>query len=212
MHPEPWPRTISDPSDPSGLASLPVPPGTYARGQRSPIVWVYLCARCAGYAPITPEGYDGALTGNCGGCGTHRTEVHRFRAVIDSAAGCNCTMQHPRMTGDLSATADTMLARALVAAIEDHIGHRAEKMATPLIEDAAQKAREMLAAAEHETQRQRDLVGECRKRVQALEDRERQMTGYRERLATALGCHPLTPWPSLVAEVETRLAKESTDG
>ena len=30
-----------------------VPPGTYAKGGRSPIVYVRLCPPCAGYAPAT---------------------------------------------------------------------------------------------------------------------------------------------------------------
>lgn len=39
-----------------------VPPGTYAKGGRSPIVWTFLCAGCAGFAPFTAEDYRGALT------------------------------------------------------------------------------------------------------------------------------------------------------
>lgn len=80
-----------------------VPPGTYAGGRRSPIVWVLLCPPCAGYAPTTDAGYDGPLSGRCRGCGCHCRELHRFRALIMSAAsgGCWCTTPHPQVTGDL---------------------------------------------------------------------------------------------------------------
>lgn len=80
-----------------------VPPGRYAKGGRSPIVYVLLCPPCAGYAPTTDEGYEGPLNGHCGGCGAWSREVHRFQAMILSAAngGCMCTAQHPQVTGDL---------------------------------------------------------------------------------------------------------------
>lgn len=80
-----------------------VPPGTYAKGGRSPIVYALLCAPCAGYAPVTDEDYTGALTGHCQGCGAWSREVHRFQALIMSAAngGCRCTAEHPQVTGDL---------------------------------------------------------------------------------------------------------------
>jgi hypothetical protein len=81
-----------------------VPPGTYAGGTRSPVVQVYLCPPCGGYAPITDLDYSGALSGWCQGCGSQSREVHRFPAVIDSAAGCSCTKWHERVTGDLSVT------------------------------------------------------------------------------------------------------------
>jgi len=79
-----------------------VPPGRYAQGGRSPIVYVYLCAYCAGYAPITEPGYS-CHAGNCQGCGTASRELHRFQALIMSAAngGCMCTTEHPQVTGDL---------------------------------------------------------------------------------------------------------------
>lgn len=80
-----------------------VPPGTYAKGGRSPIVYAYLCAPCAGYAPITGEDYQGALGGHCQGCGAWSREVHRFQALILSAAngGCRCPAEHRQVTGDL---------------------------------------------------------------------------------------------------------------
>jgi hypothetical protein len=79
-----------------------IPPGRYAQGGRSPIVWVLLCAGCAGFAPFTPEDYSGFLSGTCNGCGCRTREMHRFRAWIDSAAGCGCRGEHPRVRGDLS--------------------------------------------------------------------------------------------------------------
>lgn len=79
-----------------------VPPGRYADGGRSPIVWVALCAGCAGFAPFTPEDYEGALSGGCQGCGIRTRELHRFRAWIDSASGCRCTGEHARVHGDLA--------------------------------------------------------------------------------------------------------------
>lgn len=87
-------------------AQLPrgiVPPGTYAKGGRSPVVYVLLCPVCAGYAPMTGEDYDGFLSGRCQGCGAGSRELHRFQALILSAAngGCMCTSSHPQVTGDL---------------------------------------------------------------------------------------------------------------
>jgi len=79
------------------------PPGTYAQGARSPVVYVLLCAPCAGYAPTTDEDYDGALSGRRQGCGGNSRELHRFQALILSAAngGCMCTTEHRQVTGDL---------------------------------------------------------------------------------------------------------------
>ena len=80
-----------------------VPPGTYAKGGRSPVAYVFLCAPCAGYAPITDEDYAGFLSGRCQGCGANSRELHRFQALIMSAAngGCMCTTGHRQVTGDL---------------------------------------------------------------------------------------------------------------
>jgi hypothetical protein len=78
-----------------------VPPGPYAKGARSPIVWVLLCPVCAGYAPMTDPDYSGFLSGQCQGCGSCCRELHRFSALIASADGCNCTGQHDRVRGDL---------------------------------------------------------------------------------------------------------------
>jgi hypothetical protein len=80
-----------------------VPPGNYAKGGRSTIVYALLCAPCAGYAPITDPDYNGALSGQCQGCGAWTRELHRFQALILSAAngGCMCVAGHPQVTGDL---------------------------------------------------------------------------------------------------------------
>lgn len=77
------------------------PPGRYAHGARSPIVWVRLCAACAGFAPLTEEDYNGALTGQCAGCRELSRETHRFAAHIDSAAGCSCGTHGAPLIGDL---------------------------------------------------------------------------------------------------------------
>jgi hypothetical protein len=82
------------------------PPGRYAAGARAPIVWVFLCDICAGFAPLTDEGYEGALTGRCQGCGHEARELHRFRAWIDTAPGCNCSGGHAQMHGDVLAKAN----------------------------------------------------------------------------------------------------------
>jgi hypothetical protein len=95
--PDPMPRGV-------------VPPGRYANGGRSPIVYVMLCPPCAGYAPITDPGYDGALSGRCQGCGADSRELHRFQAVIMSAVpgGCMCVTAHGRVTGDLPTEAEAV--------------------------------------------------------------------------------------------------------
>lgn len=54
-----------------------VPQGRYAGGGRSPIVWVRLCAGCAGFAPFTDGDYSGQLSGVCCGCGRRSRELHR---------------------------------------------------------------------------------------------------------------------------------------
>lgn len=78
-----------------------VPPGTYARGGRSPVVYAFLCPSCAGYAPTVHEDYPPLP--QCQGCGAYAREVHRFQALIMSAAngGCMCITEHPQVTGDL---------------------------------------------------------------------------------------------------------------
>jgi hypothetical protein len=99
--------------------------------------------------------------------------------------------------------------RGMLADLDGYIQRRAEELATPLIEDAAEKAREMVAGAERETQRQRDLVAELRRRISVLEGFREVADIARHRLGEVLGPHVSVAWPSLVAEVETRLAKES---
>jgi hypothetical protein len=83
-----------------------VPAGRYAQCGRSPIVWVFLCAACAGFAPFTAEDYWGALSGQCHGCGLHTRELHRFRAWLDTAPGCRCTNSHRQAVGDVRAAAN----------------------------------------------------------------------------------------------------------
>lgn len=80
-----------------------IPAGTYAGGGRSPIAYVLLCPSCAGYAPTTDEDYGVFLSSRCEGCGAQPRELHRFQALILSAAngGCMCTMEHRQVTGDL---------------------------------------------------------------------------------------------------------------
>lgn len=81
-----------------------VPPGTYAGGARSPIVYVWLCPVCAGYAPTVPEDSPLYPVGaHCQGCGAYVRETHRFQALILSAAngGCMCIPEHRQVTGDL---------------------------------------------------------------------------------------------------------------
>ena len=93
-----------------------VPPGTYAKGGRSPIVYVLLCPPCAGYAPITGEDYRGALSGHCQGCGAWTREVHKFQAVILSAANGGCFCEgHRQVTGDLPTEAE---ARAVLLEVQ----------------------------------------------------------------------------------------------
>jgi hypothetical protein len=87
-----------------------VPPGTYAKGGRSPIVYAYLCPPCAGYAPTTGPDYNGALSGRCQGCGAESRELHHFQALILSAAngGCMCDSGHLQVTGDLPSEASAL--------------------------------------------------------------------------------------------------------
>lgn len=80
-----------------------VPRGRYAGGGRAPIVWVRLCAACAGFAPFTHEDYAGALSGVCHGCGGHSRELHRFAAYVDSRSGCSCDTHGAPCVGELQA-------------------------------------------------------------------------------------------------------------
>lgn len=86
-----------------------VPSGTYAKGTRSPIVYVRLCTPCAGYAPTTDPGYSGALPGRCQGCGGNSRELHKFQALILSAANGGCFCEgHRQVSGDLPTEASAM--------------------------------------------------------------------------------------------------------
>lgn len=96
------------------------PPGPYAHGARSPIVWVRLCASCAGYAPYTPEAYNGALSGGCAGCGAWSRETHRFPAHIDSSTGCSCGTHGDPLVGDLQLGSDPDGYDAEVAPVRDY--------------------------------------------------------------------------------------------
>lgn len=80
-----------------------IPDGRYSGGERAGIVWVHLCAYCAGFAPITEPDYEGGLSGRCEGCENHSRELHRFRAFIDSVSGCSCRGGHPQAVGDVEA-------------------------------------------------------------------------------------------------------------
>lgn len=108
-----------------------VPEGRYNQGGRSPIVWVWLCARCAGFAPTRdPEpiaragerdrGTSAVRRSQCQGCKNIGLELHRFRAFIDSASGCDagtlCAHRVP-VVGDLSPVKVTeeMVERARIA-------------------------------------------------------------------------------------------------
>lgn len=104
--------------------------------------------------------------------------------------------------------------RGMLADLQDYIERRAEELAGPLIEDAAEKAREMVATAEREAQRWKDANTELGRRLEARQRFEDENRDAVARLAAALGYrHPSGHWlPSLVAEVEARLAKEKTDG
>lgn len=77
------------------------PRGQYAGGHRSPIVHVRLCGTCAGYHPFTPRDYDGALSGQCQGCGSWVRETHRFIAFLHTASGCTCGTHSEAIVGDL---------------------------------------------------------------------------------------------------------------
>ncbi len=79
------------------------PPGTYAGGGRSPIVYVWLCPVCAGYAPTVPDtDYLPLADKHCQGCGAYVREVHKFQALIMSAANGGCFCEgHRQVTGDL---------------------------------------------------------------------------------------------------------------
>lgn len=96
---------MTDPKLPKGI----VPPGTYAKGGRSPIVHVWLCPPCGGYAPMTDEG-DRYQPGQCDGCGASSRELHRFQSLILSAAngGCMCDTHRGQVTGDLPTSASAM--------------------------------------------------------------------------------------------------------
>lgn len=108
--------------------------------------------------------------------------------------------------------ADGLLARAqaILTALDEHIERRAEELAEPLIEAAAENARQLVdrveSSAQAEIGRLQDVLAELRRRLAAYDRHQEQMDGYLDRLAVALGHDPRSGlWPAVVAEVETRL-------
>jgi hypothetical protein len=79
--------------------------------------------------------------------------------------------------------------RGILADLDNHIQRRAEELAEPMIRDAEARARLAIVQATGETQQQRDLVEELRKRI-AVTDRMRdEMNAARRLLAEAVGEH-----------------------
>lgn len=119
------------------------------------------------------------------------------------------------MTSDPQTTADEvtqrlMHLRGMLADLDSYIQRRAEELTEPLIESAGERAREMVAEAEHEAQRWKDVNTELGRRLEVRDRLLREMDGYRDRLAAALAVRPPTSWPSLVADIELHV-KENTD-
>lgn len=98
--------------------------------------------------------------------------------------------------------------RAMLADLDGYVQRRAEDLAEPMIRDAEARARVTIVEATGETQRQRDLVAELRRRLAADDRFREEMRRFRDQLASALGRPRTTPWQSVAAEIETRL-KES---
>lgn len=98
--------------------------------------------------------------------------------------------------------------RGMLADLDSYVQRRAEDLAEPMIRDAEARARLAITEATGETQRQRELVEELRKRLAAADRMREETRRIRDQLAEALGRHRSTPMESLVAEIVTRL-KES---
>lgn len=131
------------------------PPGRYAQGKRSPIVWVLLCDVCAGFALNVDESYRGYLSGRCQGCGSEAPELHRFTAYIATSEGCDdhsgsCAGRHPRVFGDLSALGGDDLDRLRAGNEDLRKRYAAVRRAYGL--EAQERGR---LAAENEHQRER---------------------------------------------------------
>jgi hypothetical protein len=77
--------------------------------------------------------------------------------------------------------------RGMLADLTGYIERRAEELATPLIESAGERAREMVAGAEREAQRWQDVNAELACRIGALQRRADENRDARDRLAEALG-------------------------
>ena len=101
--------------------------------------------------------------------------------------------------------------RAMLADLDGYIQRRAEDLAAPMIRDTEARAQLAVTEARSEVQRERDLVHELRRRLAAGDRFREEMHRYQGLLAAELGRHASTPWPSLVAEIVTRL-KESKHG
>lgn len=104
--------------------------------------------------------------------------------------------------------------QACLADLDGYITRRAEDLAAPMIRDTEARARLSVIEAAGETQRQRALVEELRKRLRVQEQmRERELDG-RMRLARMFG-YPVATNPAgvppltvLVADVEKALAEK----
>jgi hypothetical protein len=105
--------------------------------------------------------------------------------------------------------------QACLADLDGYITRRAEDLAAPMIRDAEARARLAIVEAAGETQRQRALVEELRKRLRVQEQMREREQDARARLAALLrypvATNPagLPPLAVLVAEVEKALAERA---
>lgn len=77
--------------------------------------------------------------------------------------------------------------RGMLADLDGYIQRRAEDLAEPIIRDAEARARLVITEATGETQRQRDLVEELRKRIAVVDRMRDELNAARRVLAAALG-------------------------
>ena len=84
-------------------------------------------------------------------------------------------------------TARLMHLKGMLADLDNHIQRRAEDLAEPMIRDAEARARLAITEATGETQRQRDLVAELRKRIVVVDRMRDDLNAARRVLAAALG-------------------------
>jgi hypothetical protein len=102
--------------------------------------------------------------------------------------------------------------RGILADLDGYIERRAEEKAGPVIEAAAESAREMATRVEDSAQAEiARLQAELRDMAFACKWHQDRMDGFLGRLAVALG-HEASAglWPAVVAEIETQM-KEKTD-